>query len=629
MAAWDLKARLLGVSLVDLLGPRRRGVEAYGSGGFTTYSLEELARQLGGWTEDGFTRVKMKIGRDPRTPARVAAAREAVGPDVELFVDANGAFSAREALAVAESLRPHDVRWFEEPVSSDDLDGLRFVRNRAPPHMAVAAGEYGYRAGYFDRVLGSGAVDVLQADATRCGVTGFLAAATLCDARGMPLSAHCATTIHASLGCAAPRVVHVEYFHDHARIESMLFDGAPEPGARRPSCADRTRTRRHPQARGRREVLALRPHHRESAMTPAIDVKGLWKRLRETVEGEVRFDPGSRGLYAQDASNYYHVPLGVVLPRSAADVGAILAACRAFGAPVVSRTGGTALAGQTCNEAVVLDFSKYMRRIVAIDPANRVARVEPGVVCDELTAAAKPHRLTWGPKPATHSRCGFGGMLSNNCGGMNAQYSGIAVHNVEALDVILYDGTSMHLGSMTASDLDEAIARGDRAAAVLRGLRDFRDRYATRIRDRYPRLPRRVSGYNLDELLPREDGRLYLARTLVGTEGTCATIVEATIAWSTSVRSASSSSSATKTCSVRPTTRRRSWPSSPTRWPSRGWISASTITSRRRTRRAPGTSRSCPRGTAGSSSRSDPTWPPSRGHAASGSRRRSGVGPSG
>ena len=193
-----------------------------------------------------------------------------------------------------------------------------------------------------------------------------------------------------------------------------------------------------------------------------VDVRRLWKRLRETVDGEVRFNAGSRGLYAQDASNYYHLPIGVVLPRHVADVAATVAACREVGAPIVARTGGTGLAGQTCNEAVVLDFSKYMRRIVELDPSRRIARVEPGVICDELTAAAEPHALTWGPKPATHSRCGFGGMLSNNCGGMNAQYAGIAVHNVEALDILLYDGTPMHLGWMTDED-DPRRHRGRRA----------------------------------------------------------------------------------------------------------------------------------------------------------------------
>jgi L-alanine-DL-glutamate epimerase-like enolase superfamily enzyme len=235
MAGWDLKAKLLGTPLVRLLGPCRESVDAYGSGGFTSYPVDAIERQLAGWREAGFARVKMKIGRDERTASRVAAARKAIGPDTALFVDANGAYSAKEALAVAATLEPYDVTWFEEPVSSDDLEGLRFVRERAP--MDIAAGEYGYRTRYFERMLSSGSVDVLQADATRCGVTGFLAAGVLCEARGVPLSAHCAPTIHAALGCAAPTVVHVEYFHDHARIEGLLFDGASiaERGVLRPN----------------------------------------------------------------------------------------------------------------------------------------------------------------------------------------------------------------------------------------------------------------------------------------------------------------------------------------------------------------------------------------------------------
>jgi FAD/FMN-containing dehydrogenase/Fe-S oxidoreductase len=275
------------------------------------------------------------------------------------------------------------------------------------------------------------------------------------------------------------------------------------------------------------ERLRRKPESR--AKKNGVDVARLYARLAEHVEGEVRFDAGTRGLYAQDASNYYHAPLGVVLPRHDADVLAALAAAREFGAAIVSRTGGTSLAGQSCGDALVLDFSKYMRRIVEIDASERRARVEPGVICEELSDAAKKFSLTWGPQPATHSRCGFGGMISNNCGGMHAQYAGIAVHNVEALDVALYDGTRMHLGWMNEDELAREIAKGDRASEVLSALRALRDRHATRIRDGYPRIPRRVSGYNLDELLPKEDGRFNLARSLVGTEGTCVTYLEAEI----------------------------------------------------------------------------------------------------
>ena len=226
MARWDLKARLLGLPVVDLIGRHRTSIEAYASGGFTSYSLDELRRQCSGWRDEGFSRVKMKIGSDESTLARVKAARDAVGTEIELFVDANGAFDPKSALGVAQRLARYGVAWFEEPVSSDDLEGLRFVRERGPPTMAIAAGEYGYRLGYFDRMLERGAVDVLQADATRCGVTGFLGASASCEAKGVSLSAHCAPSVHTHLACAVRDAVHVEYFYDHSRIEQMFFDGA-------------------------------------------------------------------------------------------------------------------------------------------------------------------------------------------------------------------------------------------------------------------------------------------------------------------------------------------------------------------------------------------------------------------
>ncbi len=258
-----------------------------------------------------------------------------------------------------------------------------------------------------------------------------------------------------------------------------------------------------------------------------LDVERLWARLRSDVQGEVRFDRGSLGLYAQDASNYFHVPLGVVIPKSASDVAATLSACREHGAPVTSRAGGTALAGQTANEAVVLDFSKYMNHILELDPGARRARVEPGVICDQLVAAARPHGLTWGPKPATHDHCCFGGMLANNCGGMHAQYAGTAVHNVESLRVLTYDGMPLELGPLQERDLDrEAREPGD-SGRLFAKLREFRERYAERIRAGFPRLPRRVSGYNLDQLLAGPDGSFNLARALVGSEGTCVTMLEA------------------------------------------------------------------------------------------------------
>jgi L-alanine-DL-glutamate epimerase-like enolase superfamily enzyme len=230
-ALWDLKAKLLGVPLVKVFGQVRDQVAIYGSGGFTSYTNQQLAKQLSGWAEQGLTRVKMKIGRDAEADIeRVRVAREAIGPDIELFVDANGAYSRKQALQQAETFSEYDVRWFEEPVSSDDLEGLRLIRDRAPVGMNIAAGEYGYDETYFRRMLDAGSVDVLQADATRCaGFTGLLQASALAFAHHLPLSAHCAPTLHVHIGCAALPMRHLEYFHDHVRIENMLFDGVPQP----------------------------------------------------------------------------------------------------------------------------------------------------------------------------------------------------------------------------------------------------------------------------------------------------------------------------------------------------------------------------------------------------------------
>ena len=231
-ALWDLKARLLDVALVTLLGAARKGAPIYGSGGFTSYSRERLQKQLGGWVAEGIPRVKMKIGRQPeKDPARVAQAREAIGQDTELFVDANGAYSRKDALALAEIFAAESgVTWFEEPVSSDDLDGLRLIRDRAPVGMDIAAGEYGYDLWYFRHMLEAGAVDVLQADATRCaGITGFLRVGALVEARSMQLSSHCGPSLHAHPCCAVTNFRHMEYFHDHVRIERMFFDGVLTP----------------------------------------------------------------------------------------------------------------------------------------------------------------------------------------------------------------------------------------------------------------------------------------------------------------------------------------------------------------------------------------------------------------
>jgi L-alanine-DL-glutamate epimerase-like enolase superfamily enzyme len=239
VALWDLKARLLGLPLAKLLGMARAEVQAYGSGGFTTYSHAQLQDQLGGWARQGFRSVKMKVGTHPADDyARVKAAREAVGDDVELFVDANGAYARKPALAFAERFTALGVTWFEEPVPADDLEGLRLLRDRGPARIEIAAGEYGYTLPYFRKMLSAGAVDVLQADASRCGgVSGFLKVAALCEAFGLPLSAHCAPALHLHPCCAASvSIRHIEYFHDHARIEGMLFDGVATPsnGALRP-----------------------------------------------------------------------------------------------------------------------------------------------------------------------------------------------------------------------------------------------------------------------------------------------------------------------------------------------------------------------------------------------------------
>jgi L-alanine-DL-glutamate epimerase-like enolase superfamily enzyme len=230
-ALWDLKGKLLGQSVAGLLGRRREAIAVYGSGGFCNYDDARLREQLGRWVhEDGCRWVKMKVGRDAaRDVERVEAARQAIGAEAGLFVDANGAWRPKTALAFAEQVARFGVSWFEEPVSSDDLDGLRRMRDRAPPGMDIAAGEYGFEPSYFQRMLAAGAVDVLQIDASRAlGLTGFLRAAGLADACHIPISTHGAPALHLPLACHAPCMVHIEWLHDHARLEAMVFDGAPK-----------------------------------------------------------------------------------------------------------------------------------------------------------------------------------------------------------------------------------------------------------------------------------------------------------------------------------------------------------------------------------------------------------------
>ncbi|HET9308792.1 MAG TPA: FAD-linked oxidase C-terminal domain-containing protein [Candidatus Sulfotelmatobacter sp.] len=260
------------------------------------------------------------------------------------------------------------------------------------------------------------------------------------------------------------------------------------------------------------------------------DAAGLAEALRARVRGDVRFDNGSRALYATDGSNYRQVPIGVLLPRDADDVLAAISTCREFGAPLLCRGGGTSLAGQCCNVAVVLDFTRYMNRILEIDPAARIARVQPGVVLDHLRNAAEKHHLTFAPDPASHDRCTIGGMIGNNSCGVHSVMAGKTDDNIEALDVVTYDGTRLRLGS---AGLSPAVAEASRprdnstrGSQIYDSLHQIADQYADLIRAKFPNIPRRVSGYNLNYLLP-ENG-FHVARALVGSEGTCATTLEAT-----------------------------------------------------------------------------------------------------
>ena len=256
-------------------------------------------------------------------------------------------------------------------------------------------------------------------------------------------------------------------------------------------------------------------------------VRELEETLRSHVDGEVRFDDGSRALYATDGSNYRQVPIGVVIPRSARDVVETVRLCHRFGVPVLSRGGGTSLAGQGCNVAVVMDHSKYFNRLLELDEERMRARVEPGIVLDHLRLATTRHGLTFGPDPATHTHCTLGGMIGNNSCGMHAQMAGRTEENVEALEVLTYDGVRMKVGPTPVAELERLCREPGRVGEIYRGLRQLRDRYAPLIRERYPKIPRRVSGYSLDALLP-ENG-FHVARSLVGTESTCVTILEATL----------------------------------------------------------------------------------------------------
>jgi FAD/FMN-containing dehydrogenase/Fe-S oxidoreductase len=264
-----------------------------------------------------------------------------------------------------------------------------------------------------------------------------------------------------------------------------------------------------------------------TAASASVPIAALARMLGQTVRGEVRFDAGSRALYATDASNYRQVPLGVVLPRDADDVIAIHAACRRFGAPIVNRGGGTSLAGQACNEAVVIDTSKYMNAVIAVDPAAKTARVQPGVVLDDLHEAAARFGLTFGPDPSTHDRCTLGGMIGNNSCGVHSVIGRRTADNVRELEVLTYDGLRLRVGRTSEEEFAAIVAQGGRRAEIYTAMRAIRDEVADEVRARFPDIPRRVSGYNLGQLLP-ENG-FHVARALVGTESTCVTVLEATV----------------------------------------------------------------------------------------------------
>ncbi|HEY6154532.1 MAG TPA: FAD-binding and (Fe-S)-binding domain-containing protein [Candidatus Udaeobacter sp.] len=268
-----------------------------------------------------------------------------------------------------------------------------------------------------------------------------------------------------------------------------------------------------------------------------VNVNALETELQQTVRGEVRFSEGDRALYSTDSSNYRQIPIGVVIPRDRADVIATVAACQKFRAPITSRGGGTSLAGQCCNAAVIIDFTKYMNRVIEIDAENKLVRVEPGLVLDELQKRVRKHGLIFGPDPATHSHCAIGGMLGNNSCGVHsvmAEFYGGGARssdNVRELEVLLYDGTILRVGKTSDAELAQIIENTgpghSRRAEIYRNLANLRDKYGNLVRERFPKIPRRVSGYNLDELLP-ENG-FNVARALVGTESTCVVILEATL----------------------------------------------------------------------------------------------------
>ncbi|HXG67998.1 MAG TPA: FAD-binding oxidoreductase, partial [Blastocatellia bacterium] len=249
-------------------------------------------------------------------------------------------------------------------------------------------------------------------------------------------------------------------------------------------------------------IQVTRDARADEVRSANVDAGALAAELRRRVRGEVRFDDGSRALYATDASNYRQAPIGVVLPRDKEDVMETVAAARRYGAPVLARGGGTSLAGQCCNVAVVMDTSKYMNRVLEIDPNGKRARVEPGTILDTLRDAAEQYHLTFGPDPATHNHCTLGGMIGNNSCGVHSIRSGMTSDNIEEMEILTYDGLRMRVGRTSEDEIEQIIREGGRRGEIYAGLKSLRDRYAGLIRERFPNIPRRASGYNLTELLP-------------------------------------------------------------------------------------------------------------------------------
>ena len=276
-----------------------------------------------------------------------------------------------------------------------------------------------------------------------------------------------------------------------------------------------------------REMISPVPSYFNPRKREPVKTKALESELREKLQGEVRFDEGTRGLYSYDASNYTQPPIGVVIPKSVEDIISAVETCRKYGTPVLSRGGGTSLTGSTVNIAVVIDMAKYLNRVLELNVEERWARIEPGIVLDDLRDAADENGLTFGPDPSTHDRCVSGGMIGNNSCGMHAQMAGRVSENIRELEILTYDGLRMKVGRTSPSDCDRFIREGGRRGEIYRALRELSERYAPLIRERFPQIPRRVSGYNLEYLLP-ENG-FDVARALVGSEGTLITVLEAKV----------------------------------------------------------------------------------------------------